>query len=363
MIALGPVFFTLAPLVLAQALPSDKKDAPLPASQCTAEVEIEDPRALGFERVRLVRWVDADTVKLPAPFCRVHEVSEEEIAVSEKIRGDKPGCSARLLRVNAAEKAGTSERKKDKDPGAKEGWEFMEGFVGTQIVWIKMGEGGAGYGREAIEQMLLPKEGKIYIDVFKEALRQGWAHAYVYAPDKQNVLPEYLPCQQEAQDQNKGLWQFMEYRGTFNMTSFHANGRRSDRFPKEMKCGKGKEPDPNANCEYFRLTNTSRQTVDLKDYKLKKHIEGVFSDDVTMLSLPSCEVPPGISVQIFSGDGTNQADYAKEELVLFLQQKEEFWPNDGVCAIVEGPDGKTETFRPSEKEATCPDPDYRKKQQ
>jgi endonuclease YncB( thermonuclease family) len=369
MAALGSVFLYLAPFIFTQALPSGKTGGAPPASQCVTETEIADPAALGLEEVRIVRWIDGDTVKFPADFCRQHKVPEKFIKVSRK-EGDEPGCSGRFKDLNTTEKVTTRKQRREKEKGALLGWEFMEELVGTQTVWVKMGPHGAGYGRIPVHKMYLRKETAnqdgtkkvIYLDVFKAALQAGWAHGYVYAPDANNVLPEYLPCQREAQAQGRGLWQFEEYSGSFNMTSFHANGRRAERFPYgSIHCGRGKEAE-DPNCEYFRITNTSQQTVDLGGYRLKKHIEGLFSDDITLLPLPACQVPPGFSVQIFFGKGANQTDYTKEELVLFLQQEEEFWPNDEEsCAIIEGPDGKTETFRPSQKGATCPSPSYRKK--
>jgi len=362
---MGPIsFFTIgtaAANIFASYVPLDKEESQEPTLQCVTETEELDLSSL--EETTIIAVIDGDTIRLPADICEKYGVP---VSVRTTVKGDKPGCSARIKGINTTEKRNTRKRRTEKEKGALAGWEFLEQMVLHQKVFVEATGGTGGYGRLLVTRMYTAKEipqpegqkpKTVYVDVLKRIIQEGHAHVCVYAPDTNKLLPEYMPCQREAQEQKKGLWAFPEYQGTFNMTSIHTNGRNTSRFPPwEIKCKEDEHP----NCEYFRLTNTSGKTVDLGQYKLKRYTSEGFGHEEKIIPLPSCKIPPGMSVQIFSGKAQNETDYNKGELVVFLGQEKEFWPDSGACVIVIGPDGKTETFRPSRKNVDCPAPNYRK---
>ena len=90
-----------------------------------------------------------------------------------------------------------------------------------------------------------------------------------------------------------------------HITSFHANADGDDR--------------QNVNGEYLRICNISGETLDLSGFKIA---------DISGNSwvFPKMLLPPGNTVKVHSGKGTNQAD-PMEQMTIFLGNADPIWNN------------------------------------
>ncbi len=135
-------------------------------------------------------------------------------------------------------------------------------------------------------------------------LERGFGHLYVIPPIEQDLAP-FIAAQEKARQAKRGIWSNAAYQGVIHITSFHANADGDDRS--------------NINGEYFRLCNMSAQPVDLAAFKLTD-ISG------NTWEFPSVVLPPGNTVKVHSGRGTNQLDDS-QQLAIFLQNSGPIWNN------------------------------------
>lgn len=141
-------------------------------------------------------------------------------------------------------------------------------------------------------------------DLSLHLVELGLAHVFLIPPEDRDPAP-LLAAQQAARSARRGIWSTESYQGTLHFTSFHANASGDDRT--------------NVNGEYLRVCNISGEPVDLNGYRLTNLSGRTFT-------LPSLIVPPGHTVKVISGVGTNQQS-PDAQLELYLGSPDPVWNN------------------------------------
>jgi endonuclease YncB( thermonuclease family) len=135
-------------------------------------------------------------------------------------------------------------------------------------------------------------------------LELGLGHLFVIPPDETELGP-FIAAQERARTARRGIWSTPEFQGVLHITSFHANADGDDR--------------ENVNGEYLRVCNVSPTTQDLSGFKISD-ISGNSWD------FPKLLLPPGNTVKVHSGKGTDQSD-PLEQLTIHLQSADPIWNN------------------------------------
>ena len=202
------------------------------------------------------------------------------------------GDKVRLGMVNTPEL-------KPAEPYGLEARDATRSLIDGKVVALSYGETiRDGYGR------LLANVSSGGQDLSLYLLERGLGHLYIIPPLSRDTTP-YIAAQEQARQAKRGIWTNATFQGVVHITSFHANADGDDRA--------------NVNGEYFRLCNISAQPVELAGFRVAD-ISGNGWD------LPSTVVPPGHTVKVHSGRGTNQSDPA-EQLTIYLQSTDPIWNN------------------------------------
>lgn len=164
-----------------------------------------------------------------------------------------------------------------------------------------------------------------------ELLERGLAHLFIIPPDGTDFT-DFIAAQARAKASRKGIWSTPSFQGVLHITSFHANADGDDR--------------ENVNGEYLRVCNVDPAAVDLSGYKIS---------DISANSweLPALVIPPGNTVEIHSGKGTNQTDPSRQ-LEIFLQSADPIWNNTEDRATIYDRFGRSVDSRPHSAEKGSP---------
>lgn len=155
-----------------------------------------------------------------------------------------------------------------------------------------------GYGRLLAAPSV---DGKLLAE---HLLEQGLGHLFVIPPDDTDFTA-LIAAQERARTARRGIWSDARFQGVLHITSFHANADGDDR--------------ENVNGEYLRVCNVSSESQDLSGFKIAD-ISG------TTYEFPTVVLPPGNTVKVISGKGTNQAD-PNAQLEIYLQSPTPIWNN------------------------------------
>ena len=166
--------------------------------------------------------------------------------------------------------------------------------------------------------------GRLLADVFYkdksfavELTRAGLAHLFIIPPFEADKTAAILAAQKEARDDNRGIWGTARYQGLFHITSFHADPYGNDNF--------------NLNGEAVRIASIGVEPASLKGYRLhNKRGEYYEFGDVT--------VPPGHTVLLHSGHGTDQLNPNKQMRV-YWKRVASAWTNRQDAATLRDADG------------------------
>jgi micrococcal nuclease len=155
-----------------------------------------------------------------------------------------------------------------------------------------------GYGRLLASVSIDGQDLSVFL------LERGLAHLYIIPP-LEGDISAHLAAQETARLAHRGIWSTPSFAGTLHITSFHANADGDDRT--------------NVNGEYFRVCNISSSNLEVAGFRIAD-IAG------NSWELPSLVIPPGNTVKIHSGKGTNQLN-AAEQLAVYLQSADPIWNN------------------------------------
>lgn len=188
---------------------------------------------------------------------------------------------------------------KPPEPYGLEARDTTKGLIEGKVVTLSYGPVTRdGYGRLLATVSVDGQDLSLYL------LERGMAHLYVIPPVAHDMRP-YIEAQERARQAKRGIWTNPTFQGVIHITSFHANADGDDR--------------QNVNGEYFRVCNLSAEPVDLAAFRISD-ISG------NSWELPSLVVPPGNTVKVHSGKGSNQAD-PSQQLEIFLQNTDPIWNN------------------------------------
>ncbi len=204
------------------------------------------------------------------------------------------------------------------EPFAVEARDAANKLVMGQDVKLVYGPGGKrdGYGRLVAGVVAGDTELSLLL------LSQGLAHVFIIPPDDRDPT-DLLAAQEKARVAGLGVWSLPEFRGDLHISSFHANGRGDD--------------NQNPNSEYLRVCNITNGPLDLSNYTIE-NIEG------RQFPLPSIQLPPGNTVQIHSGKGTDQKD-PQQQIKVYLGADTELYDNKRDRATIRTKGGAVVTER------------------
>ena len=152
-----------------------------------------------------------------------------------------------------------------------------------------------------------------------QIVAEGWGHVFLLEPLAR--AKEWLPLQQSAQNQHKGIWRD-GLPGSLKITTVHANAKGNDR----------RNPDG----EYLRLCNVSDQSVALQGFSVQDAAQHRFI-------FPSGTLTPGATALLVSGAGKNSE---RRGQLVFYWGSGPIWNNDGDSASLFTPSGqRIDTFR------------------
>ncbi len=204
------------------------------------------------------------------------------------------GDKIRLRWVNTPEM-------KPEEPWARDAKAFTDRFVRGQEVDLQVGsEGRDSYGR--ILAGVTTSEGSLSLALLEE----GLGHLFLIPPDEIDLAPLYA-AEERARAAGRGIWSHERFAGPLHITSFHGNGRGDDAT--------------NPNAESIRVCNISGKPLDLSQFRVRNEAGQVFP-------LGRMNVPPGYTVKIQSGRGTNQTDATRQQ-VTYLNQTTGIWNDEG----------------------------------
>ena len=215
------------------------------------------------------------------------------------------GRTVRYLGVNTPEYG---------QPFYEEAKRFNEQLVAGKPVRLEThGRERDRYGRELAY---------VFVDdalINSRIVAEGWGHVFLLQP-----LPkvnEWLPLQQNAQDQRKGIWRD-GLRGPLKITTVHADAKGDDRR--------------NPNGEYLRLCNVSERAVALQGFVVQDAAEHRFV-------FSSGTLAPGATALLVSGPGKNAV---RRGQLVFYWGSGPIWNNDRDMASLFAPSGELlDTFR------------------
>jgi len=280
-----------------------KADAPAKSSKAPGvdqmsgdRVAIKAPKAA---KLKPAGGRELRTVEFPPPTTPWAPPAEATVLTDEKsvYDGDTckiPGYSIRLNGVNAPER-------RPAELGWEEAQKAFEKLVKGKPVDLTYNKADPrdDYGRLVAN---IAQNGK---DVATQLVTKGVVHAYFVDDDPTIDREAILKAQATAKKKGLGLWAETRFKKPFTLTSFHANGRGAD--------------DQNPNVEYLRICNIKDTPIDIGGYTVNNAHGKSFT-------LPSVLVPPGQTVQIFSGEGANELSPPKA-IRIHLNSQTPIWDN------------------------------------
>ena len=153
----------------------------------------------------------------------------------------------------------------------------------------------------------------------------GLAHVFIIPPEDTDIGP-MLQAQAKARAAKRGIWSNPRYQGRLHITSFHANAPGDD--------------NDNINGEYLRVCNISNDPLDIQGFRITD-LHG------NAWEFPQAIIPPGHTIKIHSGQGSNQLDPASQ-LSIYLGSLSPIWNNKRDRATIYDRFGATEDFREHE---------------
>ena len=149
-----------------------------------------------------------------------------------------------------------------------------------------------------------------------EITRAGLAHLFIIPPFDRDKTAAILAAQKEARDANRGIWGTARYQGLFHITSFHADPWGNDNM--------------NLNGEAVRIACVGVEPASLKGYKLHNK-RGEYYE------FPDLVMPPGHTVLVHSGHGTDQLD-PKRQMRVYWKRVASAWTNKQDAATLRDAD-------------------------
>ena len=211
------------------------------------------------------------------------------------------GDRVRLILVN------TPEKSEEYGPEAKA---FAKKLLTGKKVRVE-GRKRDGYGRLLADVYYKGKSFAVQLT------RAGLAHLFIIPPFDADKAAAILAAQKVARDESKGIWGTARYQGLFHITSFHADPKGNDNF--------------NLNGEAVRIASVGVEPASLKGYRLhNKRGEYYEFGDVT--------VPPGHTVLLHSGHGTDQLN-PKKQMRVYWKRVASAWTNRMDAATLRDADG------------------------
>ncbi len=257
------------------------------------------------------KTVDGDTINVLPEL-----VSSDASCVSYDEHAKVEKVSLRFNGVNTTEcgKSGSSREEKCDDygePGANDARDFTRRLVGNGPVYLDLHEADS-YGRAVTTLYIKDPNASdgSWMDINEALIRAGYGFPYFIEGDPQ-FLSAYLAAAREAQGNHSGLWALPDWQGRhLILTSYH--GER-----------KGKD-------EYARILNLSTDPLSTEGYFFE--YEGNEYPLVAADGKPFT-IPPGRTVRMYAGFGTDQLDPAAGSLDVYLRigadtPTHDSWTND-----------------------------------
>jgi len=220
------------------------------------------------------------------------------------------GDKIRLRWVNTPER-------RPPEPLAEQARRFTERFVGGSRVTLVVGpEPRDAYGR-ILAGIRTPSG-----DLSLALLEAGLGHVFIIPPDDHDPSA-LLAAQARAREARRGMWGHEAYQADLHVTSFHANAPGDDAV--------------HVNGEYARLANMTTGPLSLAGWSFRNRAGQQFP-------LPAMVLPPGHTVRVHSGIGTDQTD-PTQPLDLYLGSERPIWNDDRDTLELIAPDGRVVSRR------------------
>jgi len=243
----------------------------------------------------------------------------------------KMECVVRSRGLNTTELSHFGRAEED---GAKTATKFLKDLILGKKVRISKPAGQDGYQRVLADEIFIPtpENDGTYVLANVSMIQRGFAHLFIFEASQEPIRVSLLPCEKEAHQNRRGIWDTPAFQGAFHVTSFHH----------------AKLPYYSYFSEYFRFANISGATLNLRDYVVENCATG------KRIPLPDVEVPAGVQVQALSKTDRVNLTYTGKPIIISLDAGEDFWSDAGAMVVLRREaDGNIEATESSSAAFQC----------